>query len=144
MLLPPVASVRYKFRPKFLFRGDGIVGAGSWADLPARASAIAASQMAGNLTGLSTLEALMNALLIQLFSPLREMTSESVRQVIKCRLHLQLTELAIHAGSGACHALAQKCQIRSAATIKASFLVGGMTGFAVKLPLKAGASRARY
>ncbi len=37
----------------------------------------------------------------------------------------------------------QKCQIRSAATIKASFLLGGMTGVALKLPLKAGASSAR-
>src|SRR5262245_58728378 len=52
------------------------------------------------------------------------------------------------AGGEACHALAQKCQIRSAATIKASFLVGGMTpppadaGAALKLPLKAGASKA--
>jgi hypothetical protein len=45
-------------------------------------------------------------------------------------------------GGGAFRTLAQKCQIKSAATIKASFLLGGMTGFALKLPLKAGASRA--
>jgi hypothetical protein len=37
----------------------------------------------------------------------------------------------------------QKCQIKSAEAIRASFLLGRMIGFALKLPLKAGASRER-
>jgi hypothetical protein len=55
---------------------------------------------------------------------------------------LQPAEPTTHAAGEAFRTLAQKCQIKSAATIKASFLLGGMTGFALKLPLKAGASKA--
>jgi hypothetical protein len=60
----PLASVTYKFQSRVLFPGDGIIDAGSWTDLPGRVRAIAASEIAGHLSGHLVREAFMNVLLI--------------------------------------------------------------------------------
>src|ERR1700730_2469814 len=89
---------------------------------PAMISAIApASQMVGQLSGFSILGVLMDAPVIQLFLPSARRRQKLFAGVMKLPAPSPTDGTGNSRGREAC---GQKCQIRSADAMKASFLVG--------------------